>query len=136
MVGIYRLSVLLVRLLSLCTAVMSRLLTPRPGVSHAPAAEYSRHFQGMADIRIGPACRHACRFFVVQIRNAPYLPGTIVHNTRAVAALQTRPGGPNRRSAPSSSPSALRASAHLCRTLFAQALITAPCRPPASAPCR
>src|SRR4029077_2733533 len=77
---------------------------------------------GFVDTRIGPACRHACGIFEGQVRNAPYLPGTIVHNTRAGAALQTHARGPNPRSALASD-SALRASAHLIPMRFAQALI-------------
>src|ERR1700761_7933434 len=58
MVGIYRLSTSSLRccvilvLLSLCSAVMPFHGPPRPGVSHAPAAESIRCVVGM---RIGPA---------------------------------------------------------------------------------
>src|SRR5258708_9670894 len=120
MVGIYRLSVLLVRLLSLCTAVMSRSLTPRPGVSHAPAAKVFSRLRGHANWPGVQACLRLSRL------QAPYLPGTIVHNTRAAAALQTRHWRPYCRSALALA-DALRASAHPCWMLFAQALICAGC---------
>src|SRR5205823_14999340 len=77
---------------SLCTAVMSCSRTPRPGVSHASAAKIFSRLRGHAN---RPGVQACLRNFRGQVRNAPYLPGTIVHNTRADAALQTRPRGPN-----------------------------------------
>ena len=113
---------------------MSRSLTPRPGVSRAPAAKVFSRLRGHANWPGVQACLRFSR------RQAPYLPGTIVHNTRAVAALQTRCSHPYCRSAAqaligagcssrkgSSGLDALRARVHRGRMLFAQGFIGAGC---------
>src|SRR4029077_6485521 len=50
------------RLLSLCTAVMSRSLTPRPGVSHAPAAKIFSRLRGHANWPGAQACLRFSRY--------------------------------------------------------------------------